>query len=82
MMFKQRPTVAEIDLSALLHNYAALQACAGPNVEVIPVVKADAYGHGASEVAACLATVGVPGFAVATVTEAKALKDCGIKRAS
>ncbi len=79
MMFRQRPTVAEIDLSALLHNYAALQACAGPDVEVIPVVKADAYGHGAAAVAACLAAVGVPGFAVATVTEAKALKDCGIK---
>ena len=76
-MFSQRPTVAEIDLSALVHNYTALQACAG--VEVIPVVKADAYGHGALQVAAALGRVGVPGFAVATVVEAKSLKDSGVK---
>ncbi len=78
-MFSKRPTIAEIDLAALVHNYAALQACAGPEVTVIPVVKADAYGHGALQVAACLAAVGVPGFAVATVNEAQALKDSGIK---
>ena len=78
-MFNKRPTVAEIDLAALLHNYAALQVCAGPNVVVIPVIKADAYGHGALPIAACLAVVGVPGFAVATVNEAQALKDSGIK---
>lgn len=78
-MFSKRPTIAEIDLSALVHNYAALQACAGPNVAVIPVVKADAYGHGALPIAACLASVGVPGFAVATVNEAQELKDSGIK---
>ncbi len=78
-MFSKRPTIAEIDLGALVHNYAALQACAGSNVAVIPVVKADAYGHGALPVAACLAAVGVPGFAVATVNEAQALKDSGIK---
>ncbi len=78
-MFSQRPTIAEIDLAALLHNYTALQACAGPEVTVIPVVKADAYGHGAVPLASCLAAAGVPGFAVATVNEAKALKDSGIK---
>ncbi len=78
-MFSKRPTIAEIDLAALVHNYAALQACAGSDVAVIPVVKADAYGHGALPVAACLAAVGVPGFAVATVNEAQALKDSGIK---
>ncbi|MBN2810170.1 MAG: alanine racemase [Deltaproteobacteria bacterium] len=78
-MFSQRPTRAEIDLAALRHNYAALKSCAGAGVEVIPVVKADAYGHGAPAVAAALAAVGVPGFAVATVSEAKALKDAGIK---
>ena len=78
-MFSARPTVAEIDLVALLHNYAALQVCAGPNVAVIPVIKADAYGHGAVPVAACLAEVGVPGFAVATVDEARVLKNSGIK---
>ena len=78
-MFSERPTIAEIDLSALVHNYAALQVCAGPDVAVIPVIKADAYGHGALPIAACLAAVGVPGFAVATVNEAQALKESGIE---
>lgn len=78
-MFSTRPTIAEIDLNALVHNYTALQACAGPDGAVIPVVKADAYGHGAGPIATALATVGVPGFAVATVNEAKVLKDFSIK---
>ncbi len=77
-MFKKRPTRAEIDLAALRHNYRALQACAGNPVAVMPVIKADAYGHGAIPVAECLAAVGVPGFAVATVTEAQSLQDAGI----
>lgn len=78
-MFKSRPTVAEIDLAALRHNYAALSAAAGSGVAVIPVVKAEAYGHGAGPVAVELAAVGVPAFAVATVREAAALKDQGIE---
>ena len=77
-MFKKRPTRAEIDLAALRHNYQALQACAGASVSVMPVVKADAYGHGAVPVAQALAAVGVPGFAVATVTEAAVLREAGI----
>ncbi len=77
-MFKKRPTRAEIDLEALRHNYRALQICAGDPVSVMPVIKADAYGHGAVPVAECLAAVGVPGFAVATVTEAQSLRAAGI----
>jgi alanine racemase len=79
-MFQERPTVAEIDLGALLHNYRALSACAGAAVEVIPVVKADAYGHGALPVASWLArNDAVPAFAVATVNEARSLKSGGIR---
>jgi alanine racemase len=77
-MFKKRPTRAEIDLGALRHNYLALQTCAGTSVSVMPVIKADAYGHGAVPVAHFLAEIGVPGFAVATVTEAQALREAGI----
>jgi alanine racemase len=79
-MFAQRPTRAEIDLGALLHNYQILNECAGSGVEVIPVVKADAYGHGALPVAAALVErAQVPAFAVATVGEARVLKKGGIK---
>ena len=42
----------EIDLDALTGNLAALREAAGPGVRVEPVVKADAYGHGAVEVVA------------------------------
>ncbi len=77
-MFAQRPTVAEIDLAALLHNYLELVRCAG--CPVIPVVKADAYGHGALPVARYLAArAAVPEFAVATVAEARQLRDGGIR---
>ena len=80
-MFSQRPTIAEIDLGALLHNYQALSACAGPGVEVIPVVKADAYGHGALPVSSWLAAnQEIPAFAVATVSEARVLKAGGIRQ--
>jgi len=78
-MFKQRPTRAEIDLGALRHNYSVLRACAGNSVAVLPVVKADAYGHGANQVAKALARICVPGFAVATVNEAVKLRKSGIK---
>ena len=77
-MFKKRPTRAEIDLAALAHNYRALKAAAGTEIAVMPVIKADAYGHGAGPVAHKLSAIGVPGFAVATVTEARALQEGGI----
>ncbi len=79
-MFRQRPTLAEIDLSALSHNYRALSDCAGPEGQVIPVVKADAYGHGALPVASWLArNFTIPAFAVATVNEARVLKAGGVR---
>ena len=77
-MLKRRPTRAEIDLGAISHNYRVLQEAAGPEVVVMPVIKADAYGHGAGPVARKLSDIGVPGFAVATVVEARALREAGI----
>ncbi len=41
-----RPTFAEINLSNLIFNYQSIAKKVGPNVLVMPVVKADAYGHG------------------------------------
>ena len=68
-----RPTVAEIDLRALRANYRALNAFAN-GAKVMAVVKADAYGHGAIEVACTLREEGCGHFAVATVEEAAELR--------
>ena len=69
-MENSRPTRAEIDLSAIVHNYRLLQEKAGDDVTVLAVVKADAYGHGAVAVSRALADAGAPMFAVATLEEA------------
>jgi alanine racemase len=74
---KNRPTVAEIDLDALRSNYAALKQIARGG-ELMVVVKADAYGHGAINVARTLAAEGCGYFGVATLDEARELRGAGI----
>jgi alanine racemase len=74
----QRPTILEIDLDALRRNFHALKRSAG-NAEVMVVVKADAYGHGAVAVARALAAEGCAQFGVATISEADELRDAGIR---
>jgi alanine racemase len=75
-----RPTVASIDESALAANFAEAKRLADGR-EVIAVVKADAYGHGAVPVARRLAAAGCRSFAVATVEEAALLRGAGIAHA-
>jgi alanine racemase len=70
----------EIDLDALRGNLAALRDLAGPGVPVRPVVKADAYGHGAVPVALALEAAGADGFCVAAIDEAVALRAGGVSR--
>ena len=53
-----RRTWAEIDLDALAHNYRRLRRHIGPDVRFLGVVKADAYGHGAVQVARTLQDLG------------------------
>jgi alanine racemase len=69
----------EIDLDALRHNLEVVRGLAGPGVPVRPVVKADAYGHGAVPVALALETAGVDGFCVAAIDEALDLRAGGIR---
>src|SRR5690349_6985539 len=61
-----RPTRAEIDLDALERNYRAVRALA-PGLEVLAMVKANAYGHGAPAVAHRLEAAGVRLLGVALV---------------
>jgi alanine racemase len=72
------PTVAEIDLGALGANYRAIRA-AGNGAELMAVVKADAYGHGAVEVARALRAEGCAHFGVARVSEARELREAGVR---
>jgi alanine racemase len=80
-MLGRRPTEAVIDLSALRANYAQARARGGDR-EVIAVVKADAYGHGAVDVSRTLADAGCRRFAVVTVQEGAVLRDAGIEQPS
>ena len=64
-----------IDLGAIRHNYRLLKKISG-NKSLIAVIKADAYGHGATEVAKALPNADA--FAVAAVGEAVALRKAGV----
>ncbi|MBR3126571.1 MAG: alanine racemase [Mogibacterium sp.] len=79
-MFKEtlRQVWAEIDMSAFDHNVKQIKAqmkCP----EMIGVIKANAYGHGATECAKVLQYNGVNNFAVATLEEAINLREDGIE---
>ncbi len=69
----------EIDLDALIANLAAIRVALPDGVRVEPVVKADAYGHGAIPVARALEAAGADGFCVATLDEALALRAAGLE---
>lgn len=74
----QRPTWAEIDLEALAVNFHVVRQRVGPDVRVMGVVKANAYGHGAVECARRLAVEGADWFGVATPEEGIELRLAGI----
>ena len=67
-----RSTVVDVDLDAVTANVQAVRARSG--VEVIAVVKADGYGHGAEAVAEAAIDAGAAALAVATVEEAIVLR--------
>ncbi len=71
------PTHAEINLGNLRHNARVLRDLSA-DCDLMAVVKADAYGHGAVPVTRALQEEGVRRFAVATVPEAIQLRTAGI----
>jgi alanine racemase len=87
-----RPTVATVNLEAVQHNFRQIRAlvlsCSGAPVHehqstrapsVIAVVKANAYGHGASAVALALEAAGASMFACADLEEGVSLREAGVK---
>src|SRR5438093_8515192 len=71
-----RSTVADVDLDAITANVEAIRARA--KADIIAVVKADAYGHGAEAVAEACFEAGAVMLAVATVEEGLALREGGV----
>lgn len=68
---------AEIDLEALRENLAWLRHRVGPDVRIMTVVKADAYGHGLKQIAALLMQSGTDIFGVANLAEARSIRSVG-----
>ena len=67
----------EVDLNALRQNLGWLRHRLGPQVKIITVVKADAYGHGLKQIAALLMQSGTDVFGVANLAEAQAIRSVG-----
>jgi len=68
----------EVDLAALERNFVRVAREVAP-ARVMPVVKADGYGHGAVTVARCLEPLGAAGFLVARPEEGAALRRAGVR---
>jgi alanine racemase len=68
-MWERQRAWVEIDLAALAHNVRAIKQIILPSVAIMAIVKADAYGHGAIDVARTVLDAGASRLAVATVPE-------------
>lgn len=69
----------EINLNHLKHNAKILQNAMPAGCQLMAVVKAEGYGHGAVAVSKCLNHIGVKAFAVATIDEAIKLRKCDVQ---
>ena len=73
-----RPTLVEVNLDRLEENYRAIQRKVSP-ARVMPILKANAYGHGMVEVAQKLVSLGAEYFGVAVLEEGILLREQGIQ---
>ena len=73
-------TWAEVDRTALRHNFTTIRGSLPAGVKLCCVVKANAYGHGASMVAPLYEEMGADWFAVSNIEEALQLRRAGITR--
>jgi alanine racemase len=77
MDYKLNRSWAEIDLDAIAHNVCEIKALLKNNVEMMGVVKADAYGHGVLEVVRSLLDNGITQLAVSMLDEAIQIRKLG-----
>jgi alanine racemase len=73
-----RPTCLEVDLGRLAANYRVIAAHVAP-ARVMPILKANAYGHGLVEVGRLLQALGAPYVGVAYLEEALRLRQHGVR---
>ena len=69
----------ELDMKHLAHNVAEFKRMLPEDCKMMPAVKANAYGHGASEMAGELQKLGIDAFCVASMEEGIELRRDGIK---
>lgn len=74
-----RPTWAEIDLDCIAHNVTQFRRRLGLQTQIMAVVKADAYGHGAAETARAALEAGASKLAVAMPEEGVQLRQAGLE---
>lgn len=74
-----RPTWLEIDLDNIRHNVRTYKSLVGPSCQVMAVVKADGYGHGAVEVSRAALQAGATRLGVALVEEGEELRQAGLR---
>ena len=80
MDFVWERTWAEVDLDAIRHNYDTIRGALPADVKLCCVVKANAYGHGASKLAPLYQQMGADWFAVSNIEEALQLRRFGVTR--
>ncbi|MDW7740365.1 MAG: alanine racemase [Bacillota bacterium] len=78
-VFSARPAWAEIDLDAIKHNVKQIISLIGKGTEIMAVVKADGYGHGAAAIARAALAAGATWLSVAFVEEGVDLRREGIQ---
>lgn len=74
-----RPTHVKVDLDALADNLGLIQAHVGPQVRIMPVLKANAYGHGLVPVARLMERLGASCLGLAYLEEAIRLRQAGLR---
>ena len=74
-----RPTQIFVDLKVIEENFHAIQRFVGPTTKLMPILKANAYGHGLKEVGILLDSLGVSYLGVAYLEEGILLRNAGVK---
>ena len=72
------PVWVELDLAALRANYCEIRSRIKPETKIIASIKADAYGHGAVEVARTLSDLGVYALVTGSYNDAVGIRRSGI----
>ncbi len=78
-MIDVRPTWMEVNLDTIAHNMRQIRRITHPQAEILAVVKANAYGHGAIDMSRVVLQNGADRLGVATTAEGIALREAGIK---